>query len=126
MSKKIVEMTEDSKTRGGAEGRRPHAKEVRLEVKAPRLSRRLKKELRVKLLDEDATRRLEKKIPLLAKNATTLAFRRALTSGSKVLIAEAGELIELLPDGTRRAVKKLDPSVKMRKGQIIKLRFKLR
>jgi hypothetical protein len=99
--------------------RRTCAKSVPLKA---RLSRRVKKELNVQHLDESATRRLEKHIPGLAKNATTIAFRRALISGSKVLIAEAGELVEVLPNGTRRIVKKIEPSVKMRKGQVIRIK----
>jgi hypothetical protein len=78
--------------------------------------------LGVKPRDENATQRLEERIPLLAKNATALAFRRALTSGNKVLIAEAGELVEVLPDGTKRAVRKLEPPAKMRKGQVIRIK----
>jgi hypothetical protein len=71
--------------------------------------------------DECAMQQIERHIPLLAKNATALAFRRALTSGNKILIAEAGELVEVLPDRTRRAVRKLEPSVKMRKRQFIRI-----
>ena len=93
-----------------------------LKLKTARLSRRIKKELNVKHLNESTTQRLEKHIPRLAKNATTRAYRQALISGSRVLIAEAGQLIEVLPNGTRRAVKRIEPPVKMRKGQIIKIK----
>jgi hypothetical protein len=123
MSKRIVGTAEAvRKTPRSEAPQRASAKGLRLTFKTVRLSRRAKKELSVKWLDENATLRLEKQIPRLAKNATALAFRRALTSGNKVLIAEAGELVEILPDGTRRAVGKLEPSVKMRKGQVIKIK----
>jgi hypothetical protein len=123
MSRRITRTAEAVReTDGTYAPHRAGSKGTRLKFKAVRLSRRAKKELGEKRLDESATLRLEKQIPRLAKNATALAFRRALTSGNKVLIAEAGELVEVLADGTRRAVKKLEPSVKMRKGQVIKLK----
>ena len=123
MSKRVARTAEAVRETRGHDA--PHgagAKGARLKFRAARLSRHTKKELGVKPRDESATLRLEKHIPLLAKNATALAFRRALTSGNKVLIAEAGELVEVLPDGTRRAVRKLEPLVKMRKGQVIRIK----
>lgn len=93
-----------------------------LKPKTIRLSRRTKKELSMNFFNERAAQRLEESIPKLAKNATALACRRALTSGNRILIAEAGEVVEVHPNGTRRAVKKIEPSVKMRKGQIIKIK----
>jgi hypothetical protein len=124
MSKRIVGTAEAvRKTPRSEAPQRAGAKRPRLTFKTLRLSRRAKKELSVKRLDENATLRLEKQIPRLAKTATALAFKRALTSGNKVLIAEAGELVEILPDGTRRAVGTLEPSVKMRKGQVIKIKY---
>ena len=65
---------------------------------------------------------LERRIPKLAVAATMHAHRRALASGNKVLIAEAGELREVSPDGTRRTVRKIEPSVKMQKGQVIEIK----
>lgn len=123
MSKRLVRTAEAAReTQGQDAHRAAGAKGTRLKFRTARLSRQTKKELSVTPRDESGTLRLEKHIPLLAKNATALAFRRALTSGNKVLIAEAGELVEVLPDGTRRAVRKLEPSVKMRKGQVIRIK----
>lgn len=102
--------------------RRTSTKDAPLKFKTARLSRRTKKALSVQTLDESATRRLETFIPRLAKNATTRAYRQALISGSRVLIVEAGDLLEVHPNGTRRFVKKIEPSVKVRKGQIIKIK----
>lgn len=93
-----------------------------LKPKTTRLSRRVKKSLNVEKLNEQNTQYVEKYIPTLAKNATVRAYRRALTSGSRVVIAEGGELKEVLPDGTRRTIKKIEPAVKMQKGQIIKIK----
>lgn len=123
MSKRVVRTAEAVReTRGHDAPRGAAAKGSRLKFKAARLSRHTKKELGVTPRDESATQRLEEHIPRLAKNATALAFRRALTSGNKVLIAEAGELVEVLPDGTKRAVGKLEPPTKMRKGQVIRIK----
>lgn len=123
MSKRVVRTAETVReTQEHDALRRAGAKGTRLKFKVARLSRQTKKELSVKPRDESTTLRLEEHIPRLAKNATALAFRRALISGNKVLIAEAGELVEVLPDGTRRAVRKLAPSVKMRKGQVIRIK----
>lgn len=123
MSKRAVRTAEAVReTQGHDASRGAGAKVTRPKFRAARLSRHTKKELSVKPRDESATQRLEKNIPRLAKNATALAYRRALTSGNKVLIAEAGELVEVLPDGTRRAVGKLEPPAKMRKGQVIRIK----
>lgn len=123
MSKKVARTAQSVRDTLGHDA--PHvagAKGARLKFRVARLSRQTKKELGVKPRDESATQRLEEHIPRLAKNATALAFRRALTSGNKVLIAEAGELVEVLPNGSRRAVRKLEPPAKMRKGQVIRIK----
>jgi hypothetical protein len=123
MSKRVARTAEAVReTRGDDAPRAAGTKGARLKFRAARLSRHTKKELGVKPRDESATQRLEERIPRLAKNATALAFRHALTSGNKVLIAEDGELVEVLPDGTRRAVRKLEPPAKMRKGQVIRIK----
>lgn len=93
-----------------------------LKSKPIRLSRRTKKELSMNVFNERTAQRLEASIPKLAKNATALAGRQALTSGNRILIAEAGEVIEVRPNGTRHAVKKIEPSVKMQKGQVIRIK----
>jgi hypothetical protein len=64
----------------------------------------------------------ERRIPMLAEAAMSNAYRRALASGSTVLIAEAGQLKEVSPDGTKRVIKKIEPSIKMQKGLIIKIK----
>lgn len=64
----------------------------------------------------------EKRIPRLAEAAMSSAYRRTLASGSTVLIAEAGQLKEVSPDGSKRVIKKIEPSVKMQKGLIIKIK----
>jgi hypothetical protein len=123
MSKRLVRTAEAAREIRGQDAHcGAGAKVTRLKFRTARLSRQTKKDLSVKPRDESATQRLEEHIPRLAKNATALAFRRALTSGNKVLIAEAGELVEVLPDGAKRAVRKLEPSVKMRKGQVIRIK----
>lgn len=87
-----------------------------------RLSRGLKKGFKVRENSEAATKRLENHIPLLAKLATTQAYRRALASGNKVLIAEAGLLKEVSPGGSVRIVRQIESPVRMQKGQIIEIK----
>jgi len=90
--------------------------------KIVRLGRRLKKKLNVRHINAATAREIEKHIPLLARVATTRAYRRTISSGRTVLIAEAGQLKEVLPDGTIRNIKEIEPSVKMQKGQIIEIK----
>ena len=91
-------------------------------LKTIRLGRALKKELKVKEYGEATAERLDKYIPALAKLATTRAYRRALALGSRVLIAEAGQLKEVSPDGKERVVRQIESPVKMQKGQIIEIK----
>lgn len=65
---------------------------------------------------------LEERIPKLARAATKHAYRRALDSGNKVMIAEKGKLKEISPDGTVRVIKEIEPPVKLRKGQIFEIK----
>lgn len=55
---------------------------------------------------------LEQQIPELAAAATKIAYWQALASGSSVLISENGEIVEVLPDGTRKSVQKTKPYIK--------------
>lgn len=50
---------------------------------------------------------LEKQIPELASGAVKQAYARALASGSSVLEAKNGKLVESRPDGTVRVIKTL-------------------
>lgn len=68
------------------------------------------------------TSSIDKHLPRLAEAALEAAYRRALASGSKVLIAEAGELKEVSYDGTKRTLKKISSPVKMQKGMKIKIK----
>lgn len=123
MGKKLATITGRAKTtRGDKKVRGASTKESPLQGKSIRLGRKLKKELKVKQFDERATQQVERRIPLLAKNATNRAYRETLRSGDRVLIARAGELVEVRSDGTRYVVKKIEPPVKMRKGAIIKIK----
>ena len=63
---------------------------------------------------------LDRLIPFLAVMALQQAHRRARAAGS-VLIAENGEIKEIFPDGSRITIKKIDPPVRMKRGQIIKI-----
>lgn len=73
-------------------------------------------------MDEKTIEYLEKHIPELAEAATKQAFWQTLASGRSVLISDNGEVKEVFPDGTSKVVEKSEPSIKMRKGQIIKIK----
>ncbi|TAF97344.1 MAG: hypothetical protein EAZ14_08240 [Runella slithyformis] len=60
---------------------------------------------------------LEEQIPLLAELAVSQAFWQSLASGHSVLVADNGELVEVMPDGTKHFVKKIA------KRQIIKQKY---
>lgn len=48
---------------------------------------------------------LEEHLPELMATATKQAYWQTLASGQSVLIAEAGKLMEVFPDGTRKFIK---------------------
>ena len=58
-------------------------------------------------LDEKSMRLLEVRIPELADGAVKQAYYQALTSGSKVLEAVNGELVESSSDGSTRVIRAL-------------------
>lgn len=68
-------------------------------------------------LPEKTIRYLEEHIPELAETAIHQAYWYALASGSNVLIAENGFLVEVHPDGSRKILKKLQPPIKVKIGQ---------
>lgn len=65
---------------------------------------------------------LEKRIPELASGAVKQAYARALASGSSVLEAKDGKLVESRADGTERIIKSLPTglTVSLGKRRIIK------
>ena len=65
---------------------------------------------------------LEEHIPELAKAALKQAYWRALASGSSVLQAEEGALVEVHPDGTKTFIKHLPSSIPVIKGQKLEIR----
>lgn len=65
---------------------------------------------------------LEDHIPEIAQAAVTQAYWMALASGCKVLQVEGDKLVEISPDGGRRTVKLLAPTISIKKGQKLKIR----
>ena len=63
-------------------------------------------------LSDKAIDFLEAQIPYLAEQATRQAYWDALASGDSVFIAEDGNIIEVMPDGTRKFVKKIPKPTK--------------
>lgn len=52
---------------------------------------------------------------------TREAHQRAVATGGPVAIAQAGVVYHLLPDGTRVPVRKIDPPVRVKKGEKFRL-----
>lgn len=73
-------------------------------------------------LDEESISFLESHIPELASAAFTQAYWAALASGHSVLISEKGDLVEVFPDGKRKFIKHLPPSVPVTPGQRIEIK----
>ncbi len=72
-------------------------------------------------IDEEAMRFLEEHIPDLADSAVKQAYWATLASGNNVLICEKGVIIEVHPDGTRKSIKQVSPTVPILKGQRFKI-----
>jgi hypothetical protein len=60
---------------------------------------------------------LEEHIPELADAAFTQAYWQALATGSSVLKVEQGEIIEVFPDGSRKAIKKIHALIPVPQGK---------
>lgn len=58
-------------------------------------------------LSEKSILQLEARIPEYADQAVKQAYARALTSGSTVLEAVGGKLVESSPDGSTRVIRSL-------------------
>lgn len=64
------------------------------------------------ILSDKAIDYLEAQIPYLAEQAVRQAYWDALASGDSVFIAEDGNIIEVMPDGTRKFVKEILKPIK--------------
>lgn len=73
-------------------------------------------------MDEKSIEFLEKHIPELAEAATNQAFWQTLAAGNSVVISDNGNIKEIFPDGTSRIIAQTEPPIRMKKGQIIKLK----
>jgi hypothetical protein len=72
-------------------------------------------------LSEKALDYLEAHIPELAEAAFKQAYWAALASGSSVLIAENGSLVEVFPDGKREFKEKLPSWTPVTRGQKLEI-----
>lgn len=79
-------------------------------------------EIRLGRLRAQTVEQLDEQISHLASAATRRAHRRALAAGNVVIIAETGKLKKVFPDGRKLTLGTVEPSVEMRKGQIIKIK----
>lgn len=65
---------------------------------------------------------LEQQIPALSASAVIVAYWAALSAGQSVLQTEDDAIVEVFPDGTRRVVKAIEPSVPTTTGTLRWLR----
>lgn len=75
--------------------------------------------LDIEATDDEA----ENRIPEMMAEAAEAAYRRALASGSKVLVTDSTAdgrrfLYEVHPSGERRVVEEIEPLVRVRAGAI--------
>jgi hypothetical protein len=68
-------------------------------------------------IQEKEIEHLEKHIPELAETAVTQAYWQALAAGSSVLESEDGVIYEIFPDGTRKALKTIEPPTPVAIGE---------
>lgn len=68
-------------------------------------------------IQEKEIEHLEQHIPELAETAVTQAYWQALAAGSSVLESENGVIYEIFPDGTRKALKTIEPPTPVKIGE---------
>ena len=73
-------------------------------------------------LSEEELDFLETQIPDLAEAAFKQAYWAALSSGSSVLVSEGGYLVEVFPNGHKKIIKPLPPSIPVKRGQKFQLK----
>lgn len=73
-------------------------------------------------MNEKTIQFIEDHIPEIAQAAVTQAYWMALASGCKVVEVDGDKLVEVSPDGGRRTVKSLAPTISIKKGQKLKIR----
>lgn len=73
-------------------------------------------------LNEEMIHFLEGHFPEWMGTAIQQAYWQALASGSSVLVARNGEILEVFPDGSEKIIKRTLPFVSVQKGKIILLR----
>lgn len=65
---------------------------------------------------------LERLVPGVAKEATSIAYTRALEVSSSVLCVDSGDLVRVSVDGSKTFISKTKPRRKVRVGEIITVR----
>lgn len=71
-------------------------------------------------ISEESLDFLEAHIPEMADAAVTQAYWQALASGSSVIEARGGELVEVFPDGTQKTIKPLPARRRVTPGQVVR------
>ncbi len=73
-------------------------------------------------MTDDEEDELERKFAQSAGNCFAKARQKALDMGLSVVGSENNKLYETFPDGTRKFIKDLEPSIKCVPGTVIKLK----
>ena len=73
------------------------------------------------VLDEEQMEQLEQQFPPLAGAAFAAARSEALAAGFSVMETQDAILWEVFPDGTRRAIKPVAPSIPVVQGRWIRI-----
>ena len=68
-------------------------------------------------MNEESMCFLESYIPEMANLAAKQAHLQALASGHSVLKAENGYIVEIFPNGSKKKIKPLKPSIQVTPGQ---------
>lgn len=71
--------------------------------------------------DQDI-QKLESELPLISGSAFAAARERVLASGQSVLQAQDDIIYEVFPDGRRVEVKKIEPPITVKVGEIYIIR----
>ena len=73
-------------------------------------------------ISEESLDFLEAHIPEMADAAVTQAYWQALASGSSVIVARDGALVEVFPDGSQKTIKRLPERTQVTLGQVVRRR----
>ncbi len=69
-----------------------------------------------------AIEKMERLVPCKAEKAVKLAYKEARNAGQSIVMAAAGKLYQVSPDGKRKFIKDLAKRVQVKKGAKFRIR----